>query len=77
MIDSVAWSGKARVGVVRARARRARAGALDEVGHQLRLPRPPRRRPGGQRVRLGERGQQVEQRDVADGVGDLRIVAGR
>ena len=43
---------------------------LDQLGDQLGLPRAPRRRPGRQRVGLGERGQQLEHERSPDGLGD-------
>ena len=47
------------------------AGPLDQVGHQSGLPRPPRRRPGGQTVGLDQRGQQIEHGPAPDLVGHL------
>ncbi len=39
-----------------------------QLGDQLRLPRRPRRRSGGERVGLGEGGEQLQRLDRADGV---------
>ncbi|HVM01113.1 MAG TPA: [protein-PII] uridylyltransferase, partial [Acidimicrobiales bacterium] len=55
----------------------------DQVGHQARLPRAPRRRAGGQAVGLGEGGQQLQQVAVAhrgghrvDGGGVVEVAPG-
>ena len=45
------------------------AGAPDQLRHQLRLPAAPRCRPGG-RVALGQGGEQLQRREVADRLGD-------
>ena len=44
-------------------------GAADEVADELGLPRAPRGRTGGLAVGLGERGEQPEGAQVADGLG--------
>ena len=49
----------------------------DQLVDQLGLPRAPRRRSGGPRVGLGQRGEQFEREVVADGIGhrvDGRVV---
>ncbi len=46
-----------------------RLGHLDEGGHQIRLPRAPRRGTRRQAVGLGQSGQQVQGLEVASGVG--------
>ena len=46
------------------------ADPFDQIGHQLGLPWAPRGGSRGQRVGLGQRAEQLERAQVADGLGD-------